>query len=59
MEEVILIKQHKFEDLVREAIDEAEMLYPGENLSAEVEMNETFTIIIKVFRGTLFETKIH
>jgi hypothetical protein len=24
-----------------------------------VEMNETFTIIIKVFRGTLFETKIH
>jgi hypothetical protein len=59
MENVILIKKHQFEHLIREAIAEAELLYPGHKLAAEVELDETLTLVIKVLRDQPAETKIH
>jgi hypothetical protein len=59
VKEEILIKRHKLEDLVRSAIAEAELMYPGDELSAEVDMDETLTLIIKVFRESILETKVH
>jgi hypothetical protein len=59
MYQSVLIKEHALEDLVRQALAEAELLYPGEELSVEVELNETLTLVIKVFRKTALATTIH